>query len=90
EHLTNLFNEYNTAACRIIITGLDKFDFDQLDKTQKITLYRVIQELLVNMKKHSMATLVVFKFEDLKNKITLFYSDNGIGIIQKEIISKNG
>lgn len=90
EHLTNLFNEYNTNACRIIITGLDKFDFDQLDKTQKITIYRVIQELLVNMKKHSMATLVVFKFEDLKNKITLFYSDNGIGIIQKNIKSKNG
>lgn len=90
EHLTNLFDEYNTDACRIIITGLDKFDFEQLNKTQKITIYRIIQELLVNMKKHSMATLVVFKFEDLKNKITIFYSDNGIGIIQKNIKSRNG
>lgn len=89
-HLTNLFNEYNTPDCQIIITGLEKFDFNHLDKNQKITIYRVIQELLVNMKKHSMATIVVFKFSEENNYFKIFYSDNGVGIIQEKIKSKNG
>lgn len=89
-HLTNLFNEYNTASCQIIITGLHKFNWDNLDPNQKITIYRVIQELLVNMKKHSMATLVVFKFSEENKFYNLFYSDNGVGIIQTNINSKNG
>ncbi|WP_121964886.1 tetratricopeptide repeat-containing sensor histidine kinase [Myroides sp. N17-2] len=89
-HLTNLFNEYNTPDCQIIITGLEKFDFSHLDKNQKITIYRVIQELLVNMKKHSMATIVVFKFSEENNYFKIFYSDNGVGIIQEKIKSKNG
>ncbi|KZE78359.1 histidine kinase [Myroides marinus] len=89
-HLTNLFNEYSTANCKIILSGLDKFDFTLLDKNQKITIYRVIQELLVNMKKHSMATIVVFKFTDDKKSFNIFYSDNGVGIIQENIKSKNG
>lgn len=89
-HLTNLFNEYNAPDCQIIITGLDKFDFSHLDKNQKITIYRVIQELLVNMKKHSMATIVIFKFSEENNYFKIFYSDNGVGIIQEKIKSKNG
>lgn len=89
-HLTNLFNEYSTANCKIIISGIDKFDFTLLDKNQKITIYRVIQELLVNMKKHSMATIVVFKFTEDKKNFNIFYSDNGVGIIQENIKSKNG
>ncbi|MCC9042703.1 histidine kinase [Myroides sp. M-43] len=89
-HLTNLFNEYNTPDCQVIITGLENFDFNHLDKNQKITIYRVIQELLVNMKKHSMATIVVFKFSEENNYFKIFYSDNGVGIIQEKIKSKNG
>lgn len=89
-HLTNLFNEYTTANCQIIISGLDNFDFSLLDKNQKITIYRIIQELLVNMKKHSMATIVVFKFSEDKKHFKIFYSDNGVGIIQEDIKSKNG
>ncbi|MEK6507763.1 tetratricopeptide repeat-containing sensor histidine kinase [Myroides sp. C4067] len=89
-HLTNLFNEYTTANCQIIISGLDNFDFSLLDKNQKITIYRVIQELLVNMRKHSMATIVVFKFSEDKKYFKIFYSDNGVGIIQEDIKSKNG
>ncbi|MDR0228364.1 MAG: histidine kinase [Flavobacteriaceae bacterium] len=90
KQLTELFNEYNSATCQIILTGLDKISFEDLDHNQKITIYRVVQELLINMKKHSMATLVVFKFIDDKKNLHIFYSDNGVGIIQENINSKNG
>ncbi|MEC4112884.1 tetratricopeptide repeat-containing sensor histidine kinase [Myroides pelagicus] len=89
-YLTTLFNEYSTDTCQIILSGIDSFDFNCLDKNQKITIYRVIQELLVNMKKHSMATIVVFKFSENKKMLQIFYSDNGVGIIQEDLKTKNG
>ena len=45
----------------------------------KKTLYRVIQELLTNMKKHSMASVVIFSFTNKQNKICVKYSDDGVG-----------
>ncbi|WP_026038946.1 tetratricopeptide repeat-containing sensor histidine kinase [Myroides injenensis] len=88
--LTNIFNEYSTQKCKVIVTGLSDDILKNLSSQQKITLYRVIQELLVNMKKHSMATLVIFKFKESNKRIELFYSDNGVGIIQEQIKRKNG
>lgn len=88
--LTNIFNEYSTQKCKVIVTGLTEDILKNLSSQQKITLYRVIQELLVNMKKHSMATLVIFKFKESNKGIELFYSDNGVGIIQEQIKRKNG
>ncbi|MNF04794.1 Sensor histidine kinase ComP [compost metagenome] len=44
---------------------------------------------MVNMKKHSKASLVVIKFESDPKSILIHYTDNGIGC-EKEKISKNG
>ncbi|MTG96800.1 histidine kinase [Myroides albus] len=88
--LTNLFNEYTSEKTKIIITGIDNIDFSMLVKIQKITIYRILQELLVNMTKHSMATLVVFKFTKEANGISIYYKDNGIGLIYEDIKKKNG
>jgi signal transduction histidine kinase len=51
---------------------------------KKITLYRVLQELMTNMKKHSNATLVALTFNHAKKKITVEYSDNGVGCTIKK------
>ena len=40
-----------------------------LTKLKKVTIHRVLQELMVNMKKHSQASLVVLKFESIANTI---------------------
>ncbi|WP_160139002.1 tetratricopeptide repeat-containing sensor histidine kinase [Chryseobacterium sp. c4a] len=52
-------------------------------------VYQIIRELLVNMKKHSEATFVTFKFERNNNLIHIQYKDNGIGI-PGNIIHGNG
>ncbi|MGG5209452.1 ATP-binding protein [Chryseobacterium sp. MIQD13] len=52
-------------------------------------VYQVLRELLVNMKKHSKASRVVYKFERIGDVIKIQYSDNGIGI-PGDIIHKNG
>lgn len=52
-------------------------------------VYQIVRELLVNMKKHSQASRVIFKFEKLNNLIHIQYSDDGIGI-PGDMIYKNG
>ena len=41
--------------------------------------------ILVNMKKHAPASLVLLKFEDESGKLHISYSDNGVGINTKSI-----
>ena len=43
-----------------------------------------MQELMTNMKKHSEASLVILTFKDIKDKIQITYSDDGIGSDSKK------
>jgi signal transduction histidine kinase len=49
----------------------------------------VLQELLVNMKKHSEAGLVVLVFSSTAKAITIKYTDNGKGL-DSLVIDKKG
>ena len=50
-----------------------------------------LQELMVNMKKHSKSTLVLLSFKKDENKfLVINYYDNGIGINFEKIVTKNG
>ncbi|CAA0185586.1 tetratricopeptide repeat protein [Tenacibaculum maritimum] len=86
--LKQLFLDFTTNGCKILSKDLFKIEANTLSKEQQIVLYRLLRELLVNMKKHSKATLVVITFFKLKNSIKVQYKDNGIGA--KEAVIKNG
>lgn len=85
--LQNLFLNFKNNETSIVHTPLSKVNWKNLSKVKKITIYRVLQELLINMKKHSQAKLVVFKFEQNSSKIFITYKDNGLGTLLKD---KNG
>ena len=55
----------------------------------KAEILIILQELLVNMKKHSQAQKVILKFEITLNQLYIFYSDDGIGL-EKDFQKKNG
>ncbi|WP_378178240.1 tetratricopeptide repeat protein [Aquimarina sp. SS2-1] len=90
EELTDMLTNYTENHCKLVLRGIDKIDWDTVDKNLKITIYRVLQELMTNMQKHSQADLVAIVFKNDKNKILIKYSDNGVGIEQEDIRSKNG
>jgi signal transduction histidine kinase len=69
---------------------LEIVNWDALETNKKIIIYRVLQELLVNMKKHSQCSLAVITFKKNENKLQIDYSDNGIGAAFDKINSKNG
>ncbi len=88
DFLKQLFVNFTTDTCKIMHKGLSDIQVNTLQKEKQIVLYRLLQELLVNMKKHSKANLVVIVFSMVKDTIQVKYKDNGIGTNTLDI--KNG
>ena len=53
-----------------------------------ITLYRVVQECLLNIKKHSQATRVLFHCKKTEQKYEILIQDNGKGFTMEEAEDK--
>ncbi|GAA3787209.1 hypothetical protein GCM10022271_19680 [Corallibacter vietnamensis] len=78
ETLQDLIASYDTSDVNIVTQGLSKIPWQSLSHLKKVTLYRVLQELLTNMKKHSKASLVMLVFNK-EAKLNVKYTDNGVG-----------
>ncbi len=90
ETLLALLSSYNSTNRNLITKGLSNDFWLGIPNYKKISVYRVIQELLINMKKHSQASLVVFDFCKTAKKIEIMYFDDGVGMDMNNKISKNG
>lgn len=86
--LEQLFIDFSTDTCKVLYKGLSETGIGVVSKEKQIVLYRVLQELLINMKKYSKANLVIVSFSVLKNNLEVAYKDNGIGT--DVVIIKNG
>ncbi len=79
ELLKDFISNYQSPETNILIKGVSKINWEGVSETKKITIYRVIQELMTNMKKHSSATIVILDFKKQGRKIHVQYTDNGVG-----------
>ncbi|MBC7525176.1 MAG: hypothetical protein H7239_12145 [Flavobacterium sp.] len=78
--LKAMLSTYNSNKINVIINNnTSSLDWLKLQKESKIIIYRTLQELMVNMRKHSQCSLVVIGFETYKKGVEINYSDNGIG-----------
>ncbi|WP_281232383.1 tetratricopeptide repeat-containing sensor histidine kinase [Flavobacterium gelatinilyticum] len=87
--LKDMLSTYNNNTTNVIINGIEKVNWEVMDDLKKVAVQRVLHELMVNMKKHSEASVVALKFESNSNTLFINYSDNGKGC-EKEKIIKNG
>lgn len=69
---------YNDGAERV-----ERFDLET-----KRHLFRIVQELLNNAKKHSQATKVTFQLSDTNGAFELRYQDDGVGFVPKRAASQ--
>ncbi|MFH6960893.1 sensor histidine kinase [Flavobacterium aquidurense] len=88
--LREMIAGFGTPNTSITINRLDSVNWQNIEKSNKATIYRVLQELLVNMKKHSNASLVGIHFKTSEKNIIINYTDNGKGIDLNNITFKNG
>lgn len=89
EKISNLVKSFASDTVKIAIIGNTPELWKKVDQSIKYEIENVIQELLVNMNKHSGATSVLFRFEQEKNNFQITYSDNGKGLGEVQKI-KNG
>jgi signal transduction histidine kinase len=89
-NLKEMISDFNSNFVNILISGIDTVKWVDVADIKKITVYRILQELLINMKKHSESSLVILSFKSYENDIYVEYSDNGKGATIEKLNSKNG
>ncbi|NOR27843.1 MAG: hypothetical protein GQ540_04865 [Lutibacter sp.] len=85
-----LLTSFNSDKTSVILNGIQTAKLAFIDKDKQIEIYRILQEFMVNMQKHSEASLVVISFKHTKNDYFIKYSDNGVGLEFEKITLKNG
>jgi len=83
EELLSLLNSFGNKEVKIITKQLDPVFWKTIDENIKTEVFRIVQELLINMKKHSQASFVMIAFAEEFQKLIVNYSDDGIGIDSK-------
>ncbi|WP_293301581.1 ATP-binding protein [Pedobacter sp. UBA4863] len=89
ERITNLLTAFASDKTKVILINNTKSIWLSIAEKTKHELEQILQELMVNMKKHSYATNVVIKFEQTNAETNIYYADNGIGLSKEEKF-KNG
>ncbi|RXR21619.1 tetratricopeptide repeat-containing sensor histidine kinase [Flavobacterium stagni] len=89
EELLELLASFSTAKVTVVALNVEWIPWHSFSAPIKITVYRVLQELLVNMKKHSGASRVQIHFTMERGQLAVTYEDNGIGLPAPPF-SKNG
>ncbi len=85
--LYDLLISYKSNEVSIIANNLSKIDWKAIEDIKRLTIYRVLQELMTNMRKHSKASIVLISFNQTQKKLIIDYKDNGIGC---DLLKNNG
>jgi tetratricopeptide (TPR) repeat protein len=80
ELISELLTSFATEHTKLVIAGNTLALWDKTNATTKFEVEHILQELMVNMKKHSQATKVAVRFEEKNNHIYIHYTDNGVGM----------
>ncbi|ETZ20928.1 ATP-binding protein [Pedobacter sp. V48] len=87
--LSVLIKSFATDTTRVILVGNSHELWLKVPAAVKTEIKYIIQELMVNMRKHSQATDVVIRFEKQSNRCLISYIDDGVGM-QKSTVFNNG
>lgn len=73
--LVTTFSQIGSAEIDFSAAG----DLEHLSKTERLMLYRILQECLNNSFKHSEATEIHISISAIENEVELLFQDNGKG-----------
>ncbi|PHR86308.1 MAG: hypothetical protein COA80_19740 [Leeuwenhoekiella sp.] len=90
EALYAMLDQHKPEETRLLISGSKEVAWQSLSNVTKITLYKILRELFINMSKHSRAGLVTLNLKQHPDKLEIRYSDNGVGVDAALGFEKNG
>lgn len=76
------FEERTAISC-----ALNLEEVDQNSKCTNLSLFRILQEAMTNVMRHSKATVVRIELIQMKDEVYMQISDNGIGISAQQLTS---
>ncbi|MGL6037781.1 MAG: sensor histidine kinase, partial [Soonwooa sp.] len=88
QKLSEMIRSFDNETIQIFIVGNSDEIWTKFNKDFQSQIFLVLQELLVNMRKHSRASRVVLKFENRNQQSLISYKDNGVGMQNSQ--HKNG
>lgn len=77
--ITNLLRSFATDTTKVLIVGNHQGLWNGTNHHIKKEVTYILQELMINMKKHSYANNVVIRFEQTGQQINIQYTDDGVG-----------
>ncbi|ALL08701.1 histidine kinase [Pedobacter sp. PACM 27299] len=89
EKIANLLKSFASAKTKVVFMGNTMKLWENVSEQTRHEIEHVLQELMINMDKHSNCSNVAIRFEQVDDHINIFYADNGIGI-SDETQFKNG
>lgn len=88
--LDSMLAAYKSNDVNILTTGINDIPWEKIDNEIKIIIYRVLMEMMTNMKKHSNCSLVVIKMNLENKKLAVTYTDNGTNLNLDISSKRNG
>lgn len=80
ESIAKMLVSFSSARTKVLIVGNSSEIWNSISSDAKNELKQVLQELMVNMKKHSSAENVVVKFSIDSKQFNVQYTDDGVGL----------
>ena len=80
QQITELLTSFATAHQKVLIVGNESQLWDHVNENIKTEIRHVLQELMVNMRKHSHTDQVVIRFEKIDALLKIYYKDSGVGM----------
>lgn len=80
DRITELVSAFNTPHTRILLVGVNDIPWQDYAASILQTVETVLQELLVNMAKHSEAKNVAIRFQQKSGELSFLYTDDGKGL----------
>lgn len=80
EKISDLLSAFSGPSTKVLIVGNNQDFWEGIAKETRDELEYILQELMINMKKHSQAHNVLVKFDRDKNRCRIRYSDDGVGV----------
>jgi tetratricopeptide (TPR) repeat protein len=90
EELLGMLQYRTPENAKLYHSGSSGIDWESVNPLAKKVLFKVLQELMINMGKHSEATLISIEFENKAEMLRINYMDNGVGASELELKTKNG
>ena len=78
------------SNARLFLKGGKETEWSTVPTLTKKVIFKVLQELMINMVRHSQASVTAVTFETAGKTLKISYADDGVGASKKAMYLKNG